>query len=111
MKLRINIYTVVSITLSIITLISFWACSRFFDEKLIFYLGAPFALSIFLFSLVVLRSDGKEKSFKIAHAHIPKIFLVALTISSVLAVLFIPAYDGSILEWANIPLINWLRYL
>jgi len=104
-------YTVVSITLSIISLIFFWVCSRFFDEKSIFYIGMPFALSIFLFSLVVLRSDGKEKSFKIAHTYIPKILLVALTMSSVLAVLFIPAYDGSILEWANIPLINWLRYL
>ena len=44
------------------------------------------------------------------HTQIPNIILGVITILSVLAVLFVPAYDGSIFEWANIPLMNWLRY-
>lgn len=111
MRLRINIYTITSAVFSINTLVSFWAFSRLFDETLIFYLGVPFALSTFLFSSVLLRGSNKEWAFKIANGQIPKIFLGALTILSVLTVLLVPAYYGSIFDWANIPLINWLRYL
>lgn len=78
---------------------------------LVFYLGVPFALSTFLFSLVVLRCDSKDKPFEIGHTHFPKILFISLTISCMLAVFLVPAYDGSILELTSIPLMNWLRYL
>ena len=110
MRLRINIYIVASIAFSIITLVSFWAFSSLFAETSIFYIGLPCALSAFLFSYMLLRHNSVTLSFKIAHAQIPNIILCVITILSVLAVLFVPAYDGSILEWVNIPLMNWLRY-
>jgi hypothetical protein len=96
---------------SIITLVFFWAFSSLFAEASIFYIGLPFALSAFLFSYVLLRHDNTSWSFKIAHAQIPNIILGVITILPVLAVLFVPAFDGSMLEWMKISPLNWLRYL
>ena len=111
MVFKINTYTFASTVYSIITVIIFFIFSRLFNEIIIFYLGIPFALSIFLFSLIVLRRDSNEWSFRTGHMQIPKFLLGTLTILCMLTVFFIPAYDGSILEWANIPLMNWLRYV
>lgn len=110
-QVKIQVHTTAMLAFLMIALISFYAFSKLFDETLIFYLGVPFALSTFLFSSVLLRGSYKEWAFKIANAQIPKIFLGTLTILSVLAVLFVPAYYGSMLEWNKISLLNWLRYL
>jgi len=110
MRLRINIYTFASAVFSVTTVIIFFIFSRLFNEITIFYLGIPFALSMFLFSSVVLRPDSQKCQFKIVHECIPNIFFGALTILSLLAVTLIPTYTGSIFEWNNIPWISWLRY-
>jgi hypothetical protein len=109
MRPRIDICIATSIGLSVVTLAFFWAFSSLFVEMSVFYIGLPFALSAFLFSYVLLGHDSAVWSFKIVHTQIPNIILGVITIVSVFAILSVPAYDGSILEWANIPLMNWLR--
>ena len=109
MRLRINTYIVASIAFSIITLLSFWAFSYLFAEVIILYLGFPFALFTFLFFYVLLQRNGKEWVVKIENILDPPILLSALTVFSVFSVLFVPAYGGSILQWVDIPLTNWLR--
>jgi hypothetical protein len=111
MIIRIKLHTVISLTFSIITLLAFLLSSLLFKEQIILYLGLPFALSTFVFSYALLYSNDKEFSFRIAHAQIPDIILGALIILSVLAVLLVPAYNGSMLEWMKISPLNWLRYL
>jgi hypothetical protein len=111
MKLRINSYTFASAVFSIITAIIFFVFSKLFNEIIIFYIGIPFALSIFFFILAVLRYDTLHWSFKIANTRITDIFLYTLTIASVIIVLLVPAYGGSMLEWMCISPLNWLRYL
>lgn len=111
MKSRINTSTFVSAVFSIVTATIFFIFSQLFNEITIFYLGIPFSLIIFFFSLAVLCRDSSQWSFKIANAQITEIFLYALTISSIIIVLFVPAYEGSMLEWMRISPLNWLRYL
>lgn len=100
-----------SAVFSIIAAIVFFIFSQLCNEITIFYLGIPFALSIFFFSLTVLSHDSPQWTFKIANARIPEILLYALTASSILLVLFVPAYEGSMLEWMKISPLNWSRYL
>ena len=111
MNLRLNISVHVSILLAIITLVAFWTFSSLFAETAIFYIGLPLALTVLFFSLAVLPCDSPKWTFKIANARIPEIFLYALTALSILLVLFVPAYEGSMLEWMKISPLNWLRYL
>jgi hypothetical protein len=111
MKLRINTHLFASAVFSIVTATIFFIFSQLFNEITIFYLGIPFALSLFFFSLAVLRRDSWQWSSKIAHAQIIERLFYALTISSIIIVLFVPAYEGSVLEWMRISTLNWLRYL
>lgn len=111
MRLKIDIYATVSIAFSLITLISFWASSEFFNETIILYLGIPFALSAFILSTALLKHNHKKWTLNFPQKYIPKALIVTLTIFSSLIVLFVPAYNGSILALASIPLINWMRYL
>lgn len=111
MKLRINTHFQVSAAVSIIFAIVFFIFSQLFNEITILYLGIPFAFSIFFFSLAVLSRDSPQWAFKIANARIPEILLYTLTASLILLVLFVPAYEGSMLEWMKISPLNWLRYL
>jgi len=106
-----SIYTFASAIFSITIVIVFFIFSRLFSEITIFYIGIPFALSMFMFSSASLHRDSEKDIFKTAHVYISKILIVGLTTSSVLAVLTIPPYTGSILDWINIPWINLLRYI
>ncbi|MCK4434590.1 hypothetical protein KAU92_03790, partial [Candidatus Bathyarchaeota archaeon] len=110
MKLEVDTSTVASAVFSIITVTIFSSFSKVFSETIIFYLGIPFALTIFLFSLIVLRRDNKGWAFKIT-MHNPQTFIGALITLSVLAVTLIPPYTGSALGWMSIPSMNWLRYV
>jgi len=113
-RIKISTYTFTSMIFSLVTLIFYWAVSELFSEKSIFYLGAPFALSAFILSYTLLNLDKEVREYLIDivyPVYIPRIFFAMLTIASILAVLFVPPYDCCILEWTNIPLVNWLRYL
>src|ERR1035437_3539010 len=111
MNLKISIHIFASAAFLIGGLIFFWAFSKFFNEPLIFYLGLPFAVSIFLFSYMLLRPNGKLFSFKTKHQQLPKILLCALTILFMLIVLFVPACEGPIMDLLKIPPLNWLRFV
>lgn len=111
MRLKIDIYIAASIAFAIITLVAFWTFSSLLAESSIFYLGVPFSLSIFFFLLTVLHRDAQQWVFKIARSKISDIVLYTLTILSILIILIVPAYEGSMLEWMKIPPLNWLRYL
>lgn len=108
MNLRINIYKFTSAVFSIIAVGIFFIFSRLFSETIIFYLGLLFALNIFFF-LQLLIDANKKISIKIETSVI-NFNLYLLTLISVVAVLFIPPYTGSMLEWMEIPLTNWLRF-
>ena len=96
---------------SIIVAIVFLIFSQLLNEITILYLGIPFALSMFFFSLAILSRDSSQWTFKMENVRIPEILLYALTASSILLVLFVPAYQGSMFEWMKISPLNWLRYL
>ena len=110
MKLEVDTSTVASAVFSITIVTIFSSFSKVFSEIIIFYLGIPFALTIFLFSLIVMRRDNKGWAFKIT-MHNPQTFIGALITLSVLAVTLIPPYTGSALGWMSIPSMNWLRYV
>ncbi|MEM3873007.1 MAG: hypothetical protein QXE05_10665, partial [Nitrososphaeria archaeon] len=111
MRIRIKLYTIYSLAFYVITLLAFLFFSYFFKELKILYFATPFALIAFIFLYVLLCSKDKEFSFRIAHVQIHNVFLYALTMLFVFAVLFVPAYSGSMLEYMKIPPLNWLRYL
>lgn len=109
--MKLNTHVIASAAFAIITLMFFWTFSKFLDETLILYLGVPFSLSVFFFSLTTLHSYTSPLSFKIANGQITEIFLYSLTISSAIIILIIPAYEGSMLEWMHLSPLNWSRYL
>jgi hypothetical protein len=111
MRSRVNFYTVGSATFSIIALIFFWILSVLFEETLLLYLGVLFAFAIFFCLLTVLRPNVDQLVLKIARSQTRDIFLYVLTILSIVIILGVPAYEGSMLEWMKIPPLNWLRYL
>jgi hypothetical protein len=111
MRLKIDICIAASMAFAIIIFVSFWAFSSLFAEASIFYIGLPFALSVFFFSLTVLRRDSQQWIFEVSRLQIVDLLIYILTITSIIIVLTVPAYEGSMLEWMNIPPLNWLRYL
>jgi len=109
MKIRINLYTAVSAAFSIISLTAFWIFSKIFGETLIFYLDIPFMLTTFFFFLQLLRPSGRKMVFTFQTSNLNYILYI-LTMISIVAVLFVPSYTGSMLEWMKIPAINWFRF-
>jgi len=109
MKMRINLYTAVSAVFSIVTLIAFLFFSLLFEEQLILYMGIPFSLSTFFLFLNLLHPAERRIHFEIP-ASILKIVPCLITAVSILAVLFVPSFEGTALEWMRIPPLNWVRY-
>lgn len=105
--MRINLHTFTSTIFSILTIGFFFIVLRLFNETIIFYLGLLFALSIFSF-FQLLTTEGKKYS-KIKTSVI-NLILYLITIVSIVAVLLISPYTGSMVEWMRIPLTNWLRF-
>ncbi len=99
-----------AVVFSAITIVIFFTLSRHFNEMIIFYIGIPFALSVFFGSLTLLPYSIPQWRFATASSRQVKAFLYLLTASSVIIVLLVSPYDGSMLEWMNIPLLNWIRY-
>ncbi len=95
---------------SAITVVIFFTFSRYFNEIAMFYIGIPFALSVFFGSLTFLPHSIHQWQFANASSQRAKAFFYLLTASSVIIVLLISPFNGSMLEWMNIPLLNWMRY-
>jgi hypothetical protein len=108
---RISTYLFVPVISSITTAILFLIFSKIFAEISILYIGLAFASCMFFFTTAVLRNEAKQRSLRIRNRQIIEFFFYALTVSSIIIVLFIPVFEGSMLEWMRIPLLNWLRYL
>jgi hypothetical protein len=79
-------------------------------ELLIVYVGLPFSISIFCFFLYLMQNDIKRTSLEIKYLKQADTLLYFLTITSILAVILVPSYEGSIIDWLRIPPLNWLRY-
>jgi len=107
MKLKINAYTPMSFAFSIISLLTFWIYSQFFAEPLILWLGIPFSLLIFCL-FYFLANPIFERVISIGSSAVALLSLGLLSIS-VFLVIFVPPSEESVLNWANIPLQNWLR--
>src|SRR5665647_1224491 len=103
-KLYIRIITSISIFVTIV--LSFWVLSKITNEPIMFYLGIPFSISIFFFFMLLLRPIEISVILKTQGL---KYVLYILTALSVLAVLFIPPFDGSMLDWMKITSISWFR--
>lgn len=112
MTVKVNIYYIIPFLLSAITLIIFWAFFHLFSEDAFFYVNLPFAFMVFVFSYLLLnwRSEDIPNFSKLTNRKVPEIICI-ITVLSVLAVLFIPSYNGSILNWELIPLMNWVKYI
>ncbi len=98
----------IPILISTLVLIVFFIFSRTFSEQSLFYLGLPFVVLTFFSALCMghFKFEVKCKSNLL-----PEIAIGLLTISCILSIFLIPAYDGSYLEWGMIPLFNWVRYI
>jgi hypothetical protein len=83
--------------------------SSLFKEWLIFYLGIPFAVSLFF--LFTLLNRGRGGTFKAACPLNPETLLMVLSILCVILVLAVPTFDVPVLEWIEIPPLSWLRYI
>jgi hypothetical protein len=109
MKLRINIYIIISATLFLVTLSAFYIFSTIFEEMLIFYLGIPFAIAtLFLFLNLLCRLE-KRIRLKTLFS-VPK-FVSCITCALLFAVIFIPAFEGIALNWIDVPPLSLIRYL
>ena len=83
---------------SITTAIIFFILSQFLNELIIFYLGISMAFIVFFFSSVVLYKGTSQWSIKLSNAQITLLLIYILTIMSIFLVLFVPAFEGSMLE-------------
>ena len=111
MGIKIKSHIFIFLALSAFSLIISLFFSSLFKEWLIFYLNIPFAVSLFFFFLMLLRSEGNRITFKIIYLFNPKILLMALTILFMFLVLVVPTFDVSMLEWMKIPPLSWARYI
>jgi len=111
MRIKINIYIIISLLLSTISLLAFLFFSILFRENLILYLGLPFTLAIFIFFSIFLNYERAERIFKVTFPFDLRNLIVVLTISSLFAVLLVPSFNGSMFEWMKISPLNCLRYL
>lgn len=105
-----NISYLVSLFFSIIALTIFSIMAVLLRELLIVYIGIPFSISIFCFFLYLMQHNLKHTSLNIKYLKQADTLLCFLTITSVLAVILVPSYEGSIIDWLRIPPLNWLRY-
>ncbi|MBN1245746.1 hypothetical protein JXA31_09165 [Candidatus Bathyarchaeota archaeon] len=85
----------------------FLAASLLFNEWIILYVGIPFSLLIsLLFSFV--KPENEFSISKRLSVRAEAIYLI--TILAIILV-FIPPFSGSMLDFAEISPLNWLRYL
>jgi len=110
MRLKINIHILISFALSIFSFMTFWVYSNLFGEELIFYLGIPFSLLIFCLFYFLAKPSIERVVIVTSYSKMAFLSL-ALTIVSVFLLTFIPPYEGSIINWVDVPLQNWLRGL
>ena len=110
MTIKIKVYTIVTFLISIISLFSFYIFSILFKEQFILYLSIPFTLGTFLFLLFFFDPKKGEKKLSIMPPFDERVIFIII-IFSILTVLLIPDFSGSMLEWMKIPPQNWLRYL
>ena len=103
---------ILSTIFGIITLIIFSIVTILLKEFLIICIGLPFSISIFCFFLYLMQNKITRISLELNVKYLKNdsLILYFLTIASILAVIVVPSYEGSI-DWARIPsLLNWLRY-
>jgi hypothetical protein len=98
-----------SFAFSIFSLLIFWMYSRFFGEALIFWLGIPFSILVFCL-FYFLANPVIERVSSISSSTVTLLSL-ALFLVSIFLLILIPPYEGSILNWVDVPLQNWLRGL
>jgi len=109
MRIKIKSYTFMFLTLSASSLVASLFFSSLFKEWLIFYLSAPFAVSLFF--LMLLNREGNGSIFKIVYSCNPKILLMALSVLCMILVLAVPTFEVSMLEWMKIPPLSLVRYI
>jgi hypothetical protein len=88
----------------------FWLVSNIFEEPLIACFGISLSFSMFYFFLFLGYSTNKIISMEFDNRTI-KTLLLIITFISTFLILYIKPYEGSILNWMEIPMINWLRYI
>jgi hypothetical protein len=57
-----------------------------------------------------MQNNIKHTSLDIKYLKQADILLYFFTITSIIAVILVPSYEGSIIDWLRIPPLNWLRY-
>jgi hypothetical protein len=80
-----------------------------FSEPIFFLFGLLFSITIFCFFHYVGYPERNQKIISLKWN--PFSFVCVLTLLSVLAVMLIPPYNGSILNASNVSIFNWIRYL
>ena len=105
--MKINSRIIVSLVF-IITMVFFYLFSTVINESLLFYLGIPFSFSISLFFLKLWQKNMRIYSIKAPNSAIEYLCYIP-SIIAILAVLIIPQFSGSLIDWMNIPAINWFR--
>jgi len=113
LKLRVNFPSLITPAIfAIAFFVAFWIFSRLFEEISILYLGTLFSICIFFFyQLLTLKNNTARMVLRFRKSTLDYVVLYPITMMSIVSVVFIPPYEGSILQWMNVPLLNWLRYL
>ncbi|MCJ7634851.1 hypothetical protein MUP77_20990, partial [Candidatus Bathyarchaeota archaeon] len=98
----------IAATLCVVTIVFFLLVSVFLQEPLIGYMGILFAVVVFILSRELLHIRTQDKSWIIAFDFAP--FVLFIYALSVIVILSVSPYRGTILEWTSIPAPNWMRY-
>ena len=109
MGIKIKSHTFMFLTLSASSLVASLFFSSLFKEWLIFYLSAPFAVSLFF--LMLLNREGNGIVLKIVYSCNPKILLMVLSVLCMTLVLAVPTFEVSMLEWMKTPPLSLVRYI
>ena len=86
---------ILSAILYIIAAIVFLTISWVFEEPIFFYMHIPFSLSIFFFSILLLHPNTDDYEIKLSISQFAKYFPYILAISSIIIVLLVPTYEGT----------------
>ena len=100
-------HVLISFAFSVFSLLIFWMYSGLFGEALILWLGIPF--SILIFCLYYFLANPAIEHVSSISSSTVTLSSLALFLVSIFLLILIPPYKGSILNWVDVPLQNWLR--
>ncbi len=101
----------ISLFITLLSIVCLFYFSFIFDQLLIIYLGLPFSFALFFFVLSVLNYPTTDLHVTIKQIYLVPSLLYLVTLLSIGIIIFVAPFDGTMFDWANLPLANLLRYI